>query len=890
MVIIEPDKDEYDSYSTHINIYPQSSTESESEFMKTQLIGRTSYFYISLKNDLTEICSHKNCILCLENSPNICITCESDYYFDIIEGTKIKKCNDSELELDTTIIETTQPEIPTTQPKIPSTQPKIPSTQPKIPSTQPKIPSTQPQTTTTQPDSTVKEEDSKTEKSTQIDSTEATTEKITERIKTNDNCSPQGIINNLCHENVNENQSEDIYKQLKEDCLNIECAKQNKIVETNNIIYQISTLEEQKNNNNPNVSSIELGEDCEEKLRKENKMTKEDDFIIYKKDIKDGLTTYVEYEIYNSKTLILLNLDICNDSQISINVPVNLKEETQLLYAKMNRLGYNLFDANDSFYNDICSIYTSDSGTDMLLSDRKEDIFKKNGNLTLCQSGCQLESYNEENKKAKCSCRVQETKIIDTKNIDTSEKFDKQDFADSFFATLKNSNFMVVKCYKLVLTLDYLLKNIGRIIMTGILGINIILIFVCIIIEKNKINVYISSILRNKIYNRNKYKTEKKRNSSQHSVKNKRNSTKRTKSFSKFRKKKSSESGPPKKDNNVRKSKKAKTKKDQKGSKKNLYKPKNEREIKSIKKDLKKSKKVLRQEKENSSIKKLNIKSDSNTLISSKKSLNRKPTINININKLNIKRVSTKSKSQNLSVSVYQPKEKMLNESKKYNSRELNSLSYQEALIYDKRSYFQYYGSLLMQKQLILFTFCPDDYNLYSIKIVLFLLSFSLYFSVNGLFFSDDTMHKLYEDKGAFNLLYQIPQIMYSTVVSAIINTVLKQLSLSEKNILKLKQEENYEIALKKSKAIKNCLIIKFIIFFVLTLLLTICFWYFISCFCAVFSNTQYILIKDTLISFGLSMLYPFGLNLLPGFFRIPALSAKDRECLYKISSIVALI
>ena len=39
-------------------------------------------------------------------------------------------------------------------------------------------------------------------------------------------------------------------------------------------------------------------------------------------------------------------------------------------------------------------------------------------------------------------------------------------------------------------------------------------------------------------------------------------------------------------------------------------------------------------------------------------------------------------------------------------------------------------------------------------------------------------------------------------------------------------------------------------------------------------------------------MLYPFGLNLLPGILRIPALRAqkKDKKCLYKISTIVALI
>ena len=69
-------------------------------------------------------------------------------------------------------------------------------------------------------------------------------------------------------------------------------------------------------------------------------------------------------------------------------------------------------------------------------------------------------------------------------------------------------------------------------------------------------------------------------------------------------------------------------------------------------------------------------------------------------------------------------------------------------------------------------------------------------------------------------------------------------------------------------------------------------FWYFISCFCAVYKNTQIILIVDSLISFALSMIYPFGLNLLPGFFRIPALKApyKDKKCLYKASCLIAII
>ena len=179
-----------------------------------------------------------------------------------------------------------------------------------------------------------------------------------------------------------------------------------------------------------------------------------------------------------------------------------------------------------------------------------------------------------------------------------------------------------------------------------------------------------------------------------------------------------------------------------------------------------------------------------------------------------------------------------------------------------------------------------------SVKISLLLLSFSLYFTVNSFFFSDATMHKITVDHGAFDIIYQIPQILYSTIISAIINMILKRLSLSEFQILSIKKEKNLSDALKKGKKIFNSLRIKIVIFFVLSFILSFCFWYFISGFCAVYKNTQIILIKNTLLSFGLSMLYPFGLNLLPGMLRIPALrdKKKDSQCIYKISTLVAII
>ena len=56
-----------------------------------------------------------------------------------------------------------------------------------------------------------------------------------------------------------------------------------------------------------------------------------------------------------------------------------------------------------------------------------------------------------------------------------------------------------------------------------------------------------------------------------------------------------------------------------------------------------------------------------------------------------------------------------------------------------------------------------------------------------------------------------------------------------------------------------------------------------------IYKNTQMHLLKDTLMSFGLSLFIPFGIYLFPGFFRIPALSnrKKERNCLYNFSKLL---
>jgi hypothetical protein len=228
-----------------------------------------------------------------------------------------------------------------------------------------------------------------------------------------------------------------------------------------------------------------------------------------------------------------------------------------------------------------------------------------------------------------------------------------------------------------------------------------------------------------------------------------------------------------------------------------------------------------------------------------------------------------------------------------YNNDELNSMNYEDAIIYDKRTYFQYYISLIKQKHLIIFTFFnKNDYNLFSIKLTLFIFSFSLYFTVNALFCDDNTMNKIYQNHGDLKLYFYTLHIIYSTLISSFITLILKTLALSSKNILKIKNIQEKKTALMESIKLNKLLNIKFNIFYIISFLLLIFFWYFISAFCAVYNNTQKILFQNTFSSFILSLVYPFGLNLIPGLFRIPALKAKskNKKCMYILSKLLSYI
>ena len=216
----------------------------------------------------------------------------------------------------------------------------------------------------------------------------------------------------------------------------------------------------------------------------------------------------------------------------------------------------------------------------------------------------------------------------------------------------------------------------------------------------------------------------------------------------------------------------------------------------------------------------------------------------------------------------------------------MNSFEYKYAQLFDKRKYSEYYYSLIITKHPLISSFNPKDkYNSQSIKICLLFLSFASSLTVNSLFFTDDTMHKIYEDEGVFNFVYSLPKIIYSTLISSLISIIINKLALTDEVILNINKEKNIEDIKERAAKAKKYLMIKIILFFIIGFILLGIYLFYIGCFCAVYTNTQFYMIKDTIISFSFSLIIPFIKYLVPCIIRNKSLQ-KPGECLYNLSKI----
>ena len=541
---------------------------------------------------------------------------------------------------------------------------------------------------------------------------------------------------------------------------------------------------------------------CEDLLREKYNISKNESIYIKKIDVyEEGMKIpKIEYDIYykSGNCLKKVDISICKNTKITLSIPIIINQNENL----------DILNISSKYYNDICYIASSNKGTDISLTDRKNEFI--NENKTVCQDDCDFSKYNYTTKKATCECKVKESS-----NYFNVMKINKEKILQSFIDIKNILNIKLIKCHEQLFNKYGIKSNIAFYIILSTIIFHILVILIFYIFKKKAIDEKIKNIYF-KITHLNLIKDNKKE--------------KMTKKRTKTQKIKDSSSMPFKK---VKKEKYIKNKK------KNKYK------------------------------------------------LKYSHNYNITLNFTNYQDQNHNSNQKKENIKI---KSKEINDC---TDEELNNLSYKLALKYDKRTYFEFYLSLLKTKHIFIFSFCYNkDYNSQIIKIDLFFMNFIMNYTINALFFNDETMHKIYIDQGSFNFIYQLPQIIYSTLISAGLSIPLELSALSEISLIELKKIKSKSNLHKRINELKRIINIKIILYFIISCIFLFCFWYYLSMFGAVYRNTQYHLIKDTLISFSLSLIYPFFIYLIPGIFRIPALSniKNKRKCLYNINLLFQMI
>ena len=596
---------------------------------------------------------------------------------------------------------------------------------------------------------------------------------------------------------------------------NISANQEDFIRVKDNMAFQVTTSDNQKNNTNKNITSIDLGL-CEKELKKRYNIDESLPLIIFKIDYysDDTLIPIVGYEIYHPLNKSKLDLKYCEDILIKLNIPVNIDESKLYKY-----------DPNSDFYNDNCFSYTTENGTDIILNDRKQEY--NNNNLSLCQNDCNYTGYNTNDKQSSCDCNVKNKMDIISDIIDNPNKlstnFDSEESASS--SSSASSNIISIKCTKALFSKDGLKNNISSYIILIFIAhflLSILLFIKCgyhLLDEKTK------KILQQK---------EK--------ISKELNKKKSKKIFGK------KNNYPPKK--NYKLNFFNNNQKDKSNSKSKLNVSNLNKKIKNFNKGNKRFKNILK-----TKIGKNNNNNEDDTNLNN----------NNNISKIKIT----------------------------YNDYELNSLDYNNAILYDKRTCCEYYLSLIKRKNILIFAFCPiDDYNSMIIKSCIFSLSFSIYYAINFFFFDDTLLHEIYQEGGRYDIFFFLPKISISFFSAYYITTIIKLIFLSERNINNIKKQSTVSNAYYVTYKEKKNLVIKYTIFFIAGLIFLVFFWMLLSSFGAVYSNTQIFIFKNTLISFAMALFYPFFSNILPSLFRTCAINnnKKDSDGLYKFSKFLQLL
>ena len=226
----------------------------------------------------------------------------------------------------------------------------------------------------------------------------------------------------------------------------------------------------------------------------------------------------------------------------------------------------------------------------------------------------------------------------------------------------------------------------------------------------------------------------------------------------------------------------------------------------------------------------------------------------------------------------------------KYLETDFEDMDYDDAVKKDKRKFSTYLYDKLKTSQIILNTFYNDEpLRPKSIKILLFILDIDLYFLVNGLFFNEEYISEIYHLEEEETFFSFIPRawnrFLYATLVGGTVNYVIDCFFIEEKKIKGIfKREKDNSLFLKYEtiKIIRD-LNKRYNYFIILSFIVIIFTWYYVSCFNYVYKYSRSEWIKSTIAIIIIMQIISVLACLLESIIRFLGFKLKS-EKIYKIS------
>ena len=620
--------------------------------------------------------------------------------------------------------------------------------------------------------------------------------------------------------------------------------------------------------------------DCENTLRKANNLLPNDTLTevmieIDKNDDK-SLTNQIEYAVFYGKKQ--LDLSVCANNEIEVNYDISNSTLVNFrMISDFSKLGVDILNSKDKFFNDICYPY-SENNSDMILKDRISDIYQ---NYSKCDENCEYKKIDINSNLITCNCKIK-SKI--------NKEIEPPRLESIILDLVTDSSFGVVKCPNLVFNFHNKAKNIGFWIFAIAIIAHIVIIIHYSINTINPISRYIISQMKKfsyitKIYNPVKKKKSNKK--SQFNIYNNvpinlininqiENKSTHKESFHKFL--------------SIKKRKthfnnRIANKLDNKNSSSTN---KNFDDFSAIK--LKKKSKTTLLKNNNNCLHKFYEKQEK------QKKLKKSPT------KIKDKKTNQKNDKANEYNLIQISANNSPNNTPPNSNCFLDNYNYREAIKYDKRTFCRiYYICILAKENILNIILINSPLELKSLRICLLIFAYSCDFALNTLFYFNSNISDKYYYNGNNKFFYTIFNNISISVISTFISLVLliffKILTNSKDSIeelfrkeeRKMRKNSNYVVNFIKRKQIlmnvyeiNKILKIKIIIFFIIEFSIMLFFFYFVTAFCEVYKQSQISWISDSLVSFFLSFPIEFGTAfLIAVFYKISV--QKKCKLLYKI-------